>query len=214
MRNLKKLREEQLKLAKKFNPHEKIKFEDVKFVAGVDSAFFSKNGKEYCVCIITVFDFNKLELVEERHSITKVKFPYIPTFLSYRELPGFKAALKKLKTKPDVFLFDANGILHPFKIGFATHAAIVSGIVSIGVAKSLLCGTMKRDHVYLNNEKVAFVIKRKNFKPLFISQGNNISLKTAIKIVKKCFKDEKARLPEPIRMADAISKRQACKSNL
>ena len=43
--------------------------------------------------------------------------PYIPTLLSFREIPPAIAAIKKLKLQPDVILVDAQGLAHPYGAG-------------------------------------------------------------------------------------------------
>jgi len=84
-------------------------------------------------------------LVENRPGPTvslhvAVDFPYIPTFLGFREIPAIKAVLESLTRRPDLLLVDGNGTLHPHGIGIASQAGIELDIPTIGVAKSLLCG--------------------------------------------------------------------------
>jgi deoxyribonuclease V len=71
---------------------------------------------------------------------TAVDFPYIPTFLGFREIPAVKAVLDSLARRPDMLLIDGNGTLHPHGMGIASQAGIELDIPTIGVAKSLLCG--------------------------------------------------------------------------
>ena len=73
-----------------------------------------------------------------------VSFPYIPTFLGFREIPAIKAVLGALTAKPDLLLVDGNGTLHPHGMGIASMAGIELDISTIGVAKSLLCGEVER----------------------------------------------------------------------
>ena len=147
-----------------------------------------------------------MSVLEIKSSFSKIEFPYVPNFLSFRELPRFLRTFKKLRLKPEVFLFDANGIIHPRFAGFASHAGVVLKKPTIGIAKNLLCGIMKGVYVYLNDKKIGFVLKRNDFRELFVNPGNMITLKTAVRIVSKCFLSEKQKLPEPIRIAHKISK--------
>lgn len=193
--NLAKLKEEQLKLAKKVILEDSIKINKIEKIGGCDQAFF----KDKIISVIIIFRYPSLEIIEKKYSIVKEKFPYIPGYLSYREVPSIIKTYKKLKNKADVLLCDFNGILHPRKIGAASHLGVLLGICTIGVAKGLLCGKVKKNYVYLGKEKVGYELKRGNFKPIYVSPGNKISLKTSIKIVKRLIKKNK--LPEPLRLA-------------
>jgi deoxyribonuclease V len=81
--------------------------------------------------------------VEDAYAITKISFPYITGYLSFREGPAIIKAVKKLKTKPDLVLFDGQGIAHPKGIGIASHIGALLDIPSIGCAKSRLIGDYK-----------------------------------------------------------------------
>lgn len=186
------LKEEQLKLAKKVIL--KDKFSRIKLIGGCDQAFI----KNKIISIIIVLDYKSLEIIEKKYSVLNSTFPYIPGYLSYREVPPIIKTYKKLKHKPDILLCDFNGILHPSFIGAASHLGVLLSICTIGVAKNLLCGKIKNNYIFINNKKVGYKLKN-NFKPLYISLGHKISLKTSIKIIKKLIKNN--RLPEPIRLA-------------
>lgn len=191
---LSKLKKEQLKLAKKVIIEDKVDIKELKLIGGCDQAFFDDK------IISSIIILNKeLDIIEKKYSISKINFPYIPGFLSYREVPSVIKTYKKLKYKPDILLCDFNGILHPIGIGAASHLGVLLDTCTIGVAKSLLCGKIKGDYVFINNKKVGYQLKTDKFKPIYISPGNKISLKTSIEIVKKLI--IKNRLPEPIRLA-------------
>lgn len=191
---LSELKKEQLKLAKKVIIEDKVDIKEIKLIGGCDQAFFN----DKIISSIIILN-KKLALIEKKYSVSKINFPYIPGFLSYREVPSVIKTYKKLKYKPDILLCDFNGILHPRGIGAASHLGVLLDICTIGVAKNLLCGKIKNDYIYLNNEKIGYQLKTGKFKPIYISPGNKISLKTSVEIVKKLI--IKNRLPEPLKLA-------------
>ncbi|MEE8429947.1 MAG: endonuclease V, partial [Candidatus Desulfatibia sp.] len=132
----------------------------------------------------------------------------------FREGPALIECFKKVKNKPDVIIFDGHGISHPRGMGIATHMGILLGIPSIGCAKSPLYGkfdmpgksrggyTFVRDG---GGEVIGACFRSKDgVKPVFVSVGNGINLIRAVDIINGCI--TKYRLPEPVRIADALSK--------
>jgi deoxyribonuclease V len=69
-----------------------------------------------------------------------INFPYIPTFLSFREGPAIVNAFEILKTRPDLLLIDGAGINHPRGAGLATHIGVALDVPTIGITKKILCG--------------------------------------------------------------------------
>jgi deoxyribonuclease V len=190
----------------------KIVFEDrlpkkVRFVAGVDVAY----RKGMSVGAVTVLDYDSLKIVESQTAICKTRFPYIPTLLSFREIPPSVLCIKKLHTTPDVFLADGHGFAHPYGCGFASHLGLAIGKATIGVAKDRLFGEVENVKTEENfaflkhNDKIigAVVTTKVGCKPVYVSVGHMISLETAIKIVKHC--TCKNRIPEPILKAHEIA---------
>jgi deoxyribonuclease V len=106
----------------------------IRYVAGVDTAYTD----DLSIGATVVLDYSSLSVVESAKAKVKTRFPYIPTLLSFREIHPSLAAIKKLKTQPDVFLVDGQGIAHPYRLGFASHLGLVLDMPTIGVAKSLL----------------------------------------------------------------------------
>lgn len=175
---------------------------DIKTIAGCDVAFKEDN----LVCAIVVLDYKTLKVKEEKVSSLKVSMPYVPGYLSFREGPAILKTYRMLTGKPDVLMFDGNGILHPRKIGIASHMGVLLNIVTVGVAKSLLLGDVKGDKVFVNDELMAIKLQtKKDCNPIYISPGHKISLKTSVDIVKHCLKSHK--LPEPIRLAHLFASR-------
>ena len=195
MVNFDKLKEEQLKLAKRVIL--KDSFEKLDLIAGVDCAF----NQDHIVAAIVVCGYKAMEVKEKVFSVSKAKFPYLPGFLAYREGPSISDAYAKLQNKPDVMIFDGNGILHPRKCGLASHIGILLDQVSIGVAKQLLVGEIKGGIVYFDKEaRAQLLVSREHSKPIYVSPGHKISLKTSVEVVKNCMRFPH-KLPEPLHLA-------------
>lgn len=110
----------------------------IRTVGGVDVSYVGEVG----IGAITILDYDSLEILETQVATCPVKMPYVPTLLSFREIPPAMAGIRKLKVQPDVFLVDAQGWAHPYRCGFASHLGLAIGKPTIGVAKSRLIGDM------------------------------------------------------------------------
>jgi deoxyribonuclease V len=203
--SVKKAHETQLKLSEKVIRKDLLP-KKIRYVAGVDVAY----GEGFSIGAVAVLEFESLLLKEFRTAVCKTRFPYIPTLLSFREIPPTVSAIRKLKLPPDVFLIDGQGIMHPYRLGFASHLGITITKPTIGVAKSPLCGkvqalTENGWAPIIDKDEIigASVVTKKGGKPIYVSIGNMVSLKTAISIVKHCIK--KDRIPEPLRLAHRIA---------
>ena len=148
----------------------------------------------------------KKQILEQKTVFVQTHFPYISTYLAYRELPIIKHLTKSLTQKPTVMIFDGNGILHPYKIGLASHAGIQLNTPSIGVAKRLLYGQVEKETIKINNEQrgYAIITSKKAKTPIYISPGHKISLKTTKQIVKNLCN---YKTPEPLRQAHILAKK-------
>ena len=111
-------------------------FKDIRFIAAADQAFLDNR----IISGILIMDFGSLEVTECAFSIQTVSFPYITTFLSFREGPAIVNAFGKLKTRPDLLLIDGAGINHPRGAGLATHIGVALDVPTIGITKNILCG--------------------------------------------------------------------------
>ncbi|MCX8153430.1 MAG: endonuclease V [Candidatus Bathyarchaeota archaeon] len=193
----------QLQLSEKISQKDKLP-DKINYVAGVDVAYVG----DLAVGAVAVLDYTSLELLEFQTAICKVRVPYIPTLLSFREMSPTVACIQKLKLQPDVFLVDGQGVAHPYRCGFASHLGLAIGKPAIGVAKSCLFGRPLDvgGFVFLfdNGQIIGAVVKTKaESKPIFVSVGHLISLKTAINIVIHCIRDN--RIPEPLLLAHKIA---------
>lgn len=136
-------------------------------------------------------------------------FPYIPGFLSFREIPILVQAFERLMPKPDLIYVDGQGISHPRGLGIAAHLGVLLDIPTIGVAKSVLVGkpagtlgTLPGDTVELvyQDRTVGLMLRtKKGANPIIVSIGHKISLQTALNLVLESLKGY--RLPEPTRLA-------------
>jgi deoxyribonuclease V len=185
-------------------------FQEIKYVAGVDLGF--KNNYTISQAAIALLSFPELELVETAIASIPTAFPYVPGYLSFREVPAILAAFPQLKITPDLILCDGQGLAHPRRFGLACHLGVLLDLPTIGVAKSLLIGkhetlpTTKGSYQPLidRGETIGVVLRsRDNVKPIYVSIGHKISLNSAIAYVLKCL--TKYRLPETTRWADKLA---------
>lgn len=185
----------------------------VQHVAGVDVGF-EENGS-VTRAAVAVLSFPELELKEYAIANRPTTFPYIPGFLSFREIPAVIDALEKLTITPDLILCDGQGIAHPRRLGIACHLGVLIDLPTIGVAKSLLIGKHEEladprgswQPLIDKGETIGAVLRtRTGVKPVYVSAGHRISLYTAIDYVMRC--TPKYRLPETTRWADKIASKR------
>lgn len=194
---------------------EKIKLEDgfreAGLVGGADTHFRGDRAHTSLV----VLDLGSLDPLEETSSVSKVSFPYVPTFLTFREAPSIIRIFKGLKHKPDVLLIDGQGIAHPRGIGLASHVGVLLDTPTIGVAKKRLIGSYEEpkevgeaSELLYDDRQIGWVFKsKKGTRPLFISPGHRVSIESSLDIVKGSLKDHK--LPEPLHLAHQRAKQMS-----
>jgi deoxyribonuclease V len=184
--------------------------EPVQYVAGVDMGFEADGTISRAA--VAVLSFPELELQETSIVRRPTSFPYIPGFLSFREIPAVLDALEKIKITPDLILCDGQGTAHPRRFGIACHLGVIIDIPTIGVAKSLLIGKHEEladtrgswQPLIHKDEIIGAVLRtRVGVKPVYVSSGHRISLPTAIDYVLRC--TPKYRLPETTRIADKLA---------
>lgn len=203
-----KVRELQGRLAKQVIRKDKLP-KRIRHVAGVDIAY----ARKFSIGVAAVLDYSSLQLLESKVSCIETPFPYIPTLLSFREIPTAVSAIRKLRIQPDVFLVDGQGIAHPYRLGFASHLGLILDKPTIGVAKSILCGevgnkTCEGWAPLVDGEEIvgAAVLTKRGQKPVYVSVGHKVTLEKAIEIVKRCVRGN--RIPEPILTAHRIANEQ------
>ena len=179
-------------------------------VAGVDVGF--EDQGRITRAAVVLLTFPDLVLVESAVARVPTTFPYVPGLLSFREIPAVLAALEGLQCVPDVLLCDGQGYAHPRRFGIACHLGVLTGLPSVGVAKTRLLGRHGEvpagrgewcplsDH----DEIIGAVLRsRPGVKPLYVSLGHRVSLATAVELVMACC--TRYRLPETTRHAHRLA---------
>ena len=204
----------QNELRKGISLYDSFEVSALKTAAGVDLAYWKNGDVEYAVCCIVVVDIATREVIEKKHFSDRIEVPYIPGFLAFRELPLILKTAKLLETKPDIFVFDGNGYLHPRHMGIATHASFYLDKPTFGVAKSYYRVDKQTDYVEPENEAGSFtdiiiggevygraLRTHRDVRPVFVSVGNHMTLDTVCALALK-LTDKDSHVPVPTRLAD------------
>lgn len=193
-----------------------VNLSQVQTVAGVDLAYWKEEEQEYAVCCIVIINYNTFEVIERVSYADKIKVPYIPGCLAFREVPLFLETYKKVTMIPDVIFFDGNGYLHPKHMGLATHAGILIQKATVGIAKSyykvgdvdfvMPANTAQAyTEIEWNGEHYGRVLRTHvNVKPIFLSVGNAIDINTATQMANRLTTRE-SHVPIPTRLADLMT---------
>lgn len=186
------------------------RFGDIRHIAGIDVGFEDEGRiTKAATCVLT---FPELRQIESAVARRPTDFPYVPGLLSFREIPAILEALKQLRAAPDMLFCDGQGRAHPRRLGIAAHLGLITGLPSVGIAKSLLCGVHepvaaeKGSYSWLvhRGETVGAALRtRFNVKPVYVSAGHKISLESALEYVMHCV--TRYKLPEPTRLADKLA---------
>ena len=187
-------------------------FSEVRTIGGGDVAY-SRNG-DLLFGAIVVLSFPEMEILDTATADGKIPFPYIPSLLSFREGPILIKTFQRLRLKPDVIIYDGQGIAHPIGMGLASHMGLWLDLPSIGCAKTPLLrefispGPLKGSYEWIRREgkKVGAVLRTKDgVKPLFVSPGHQIDLSTSNKLILESCRG--FRIPEPLRKAHQLAER-------
>ena len=201
----------------------KDRFGTIRTVAGLDAAFVLKGSQAFrkpsrwnitreanrAIGAAVVFSYPEMRELERAYAEVPLEFPYVPGFLSFREIPALLAALGKLRRMPDLLFCDGQGYAHPRRMGLASHLGIVLDVPSIGCAKSVLIG--EHDSVGRKQgdwsairdgeETIGAALRtRTDCRPVYISSGHRVSLETALRLTLSV--GDGTRVPRPTREAD------------
>ena len=186
-------------------------FTKVKTIGGGDVAYSKKRDRLFGA--IVVLSFSKMETLDIAMAYGKIPFHYIPGLLSFREGPILVKTFQKLKIKPDLMIYDGQGIAHPRGFGLASHLGLWLDLPSIGCAKTPLLGEFispgssqgSFELIRREGKELGVVLRTKDkIKPLFISPGHRIDLLTSIQIILTTCQG--FRIPEPLRRAHQLSR--------
>ena len=149
---------------------------EIRNISAVDVAYGSKRS----VAAAVIWNIRTRKAIEEVTCSDKVVFPYIPGFLFLREGPVALKALRRLKHKVDLILFDGHGIAHPRAAGLATTMGILLHCPTIGIAKRLLVGECSKDlpisPIRVNDRKVGYSFALDSSRRFYVSPGNMCSI--------------------------------------
>ncbi|MFH1278109.1 MAG: deoxyribonuclease V [Candidatus Eisenbacteria bacterium] len=177
-----------------------------RLVAGADISYEKKTDRFFAV--VLVLRGETMEVVEEARATGVSGFPYIPGLLSFREAPLLISAFRKIRSAPDLVLFDGQGIAHPRRFGLASHLGLILDLPSVGCAKSVLVGNHEEPgrrrgaHAPMvhEGETVGSALRtRDGVKPVYVSVGHKTGLAAARRAVLACGRGY--RIPEPTRLA-------------
>ena len=183
-------------------------------IAGFDVGFEDDGNTTRAAAVL--LDADTLEVVDQQVARLPTRMPYIPGFLSFRELPALLEALAMLSAAPDLAFIDGHGIAHPRRLGIAAHFGVATGLPCIGVAKKILVGAprmalhdMRGAFTPLRDgrEQIGWLLRSKpGCLPLIVSPGHRVAMPSAPELVMRYV--GKYRLPEPTRLADRLASRR------
>lgn len=186
--------------------------EEVRLVAGVDLALGRED--EPGRGVVVVWRPADGAVVEESVVEMPITIPYIPGLLAFREGPLVEAALRNLKSEPDLLLFDGQGIAHPRGLGIAAQVGVLLDRPTIGIGKTRLFGRAEdpgpepgsRTPLLHPDGRLlgALLRTRRGCKPVYVTPGHRVSPDAAADLAMNCVRGH--RLPEPVHLADRLSK--------
>ena len=212
-RPLQRLREVQqrLRASVSIRPRRRIP----KRVGGVDVSY---PRPDWGVAAYALVETDSGRMVWSKVVRRRVVFPYISTFLTFRELPILLDLIDEVRSAgqlSDVLLVDGSGILHPRHAGVATHLGVVAAMPTVGVTKKLLCGQVEIEGMRPEESRPVLYEERPlgtalrptsgSRRPIFISPGHRVDLPFSERLVRSVLTGH--RLPEPIYWADRLSRR-------
>ena len=198
-------------------------------IGGVDISFIKGDDVNACAgyVVCSLSESGAVDVVYSDARMVRLTAPYVPGYLAFREAEPLVQLINSQRESrpgltPQVILVDGNGILHPSRFGLACHIGVLADLPTVGVAKNLFQMEdlgLKRDGGHKqqieelhsrgdsfdlrtdSNEVLGVALRSSEdaTKPVFVSVGHRMDLKTATAVVLAC---SKYRIPEPTRQAD------------
>lgn len=144
----------------------------------------------------------------------ETRFPYVPGYLAFREVPALVQAWELLPRKPDIVVVDGHGIAHPRRMGIASHFGVETGQPTVGCAKKILTGKFdlpgpnlgEHRPIMSGTEQIGHAFRSKrNVAPVFVSPGHLMGMENSLQLIRQCV--GKYRIPEPTRLAHELVNR-------
>ncbi|WP_062428661.1 endonuclease V [Herbidospora daliensis] len=182
---------------------------EIGLTAGLDVGYAADGTVTGAVVVLDA----DLNVVDQAVAREQARFPYVPGLFAFREIPPLLTALSRLSVTPGLLVCDGYGVAHPRRFGLACHLGVLTGLPAIGVAKTAFVGTHETPAdergswtpIVLDGETVGRALRtRAGVKPVYVSQGHRMSLGNACDQVLRLA--PVFRLPEPIRLADRLSR--------
>ena len=147
----------------------------VRYLAGLDVSYVGDLG----VGVAVLLTYPQLDPVEYVVVKGRVKVPYIPGLLAFREAPLLIKALELLSVRPDLVVVDGHGVTHPRRFGIASHVGLVTDTASVGAAKSLLYGKVVdsgSEKLIVADGLVGGLVVRRGRREVYLSIGYRVNL--------------------------------------
>lgn len=189
---------------------EPLDAEAVKLVAGADVSYGRHDARLHAA--VVVVRLADMAVLDRSVVASRVRFPYVPGLLSFREAPALLEAWKELSARPEALIADGQGLAHPRRFGLACHLGVLLDLPTVGCAKSLLVG----EHAPVTPAAGAFsplvhqgevvgaaVRTRAGAAPVYVSPGHRVDVDSAVRLVLRCCAG--FRMPEPARRAHLVA---------
>jgi len=177
-----------------------------RLVAGLDAAYEIRGERLWAAAV--VYDLKEDRVIEEAVVRDRIRAAYRPGLLAFREGPALLEACRRIRSEPEVLLFDAHGLLHPRRLGMASHMGLFLEKPTIGCAKSAFHMEVKppgngfgqRTAAVEDGAVLGYALRtRSDVQPVYVSPGHLMDADSAVQVVLQCVRG--VRIPEPLRRA-------------